>query len=194
MSSENGSAAGDTPAPDENPFAQGASHSDGFERVAPQGTAPSFFQLRAHADLQGPRAPLDNPYASPITSGDGFGPHPKPIQPEHHYATTSAEVEALLQPFFHHTNLPAGAEQANGSLRLTREWAIRMLGANQFRLADNGQQVLKLGSGLRARGAGGLRLPVRIIDWLENSNGEDEFMVPAAVVRQYWTRPKYTDG
>jgi hypothetical protein len=68
-----------------------------------------------------------------------------------------------------------------------------MLGINQFQRADTGQQVLRMGSQFKVRGPGRLRLPDQIMNWLEDVYGGDELMVPAAVVRQFWTQPRYTD-
>ncbi|KAK7184771.1 hypothetical protein DPSP01_002254 [Paraphaeosphaeria sporulosa] len=178
MSSDNDFAGSDTSTPGENPFAKGASGNDGFSHVAPQDSGASS----------------ENPFTDQTTPAHGFGARPKLIQSDQHHATSSAEIEALLRPFFHHTNVPVGAEKPNGSLRLSRDWAIKMLGANQFHRADNGQLVLKLCSELKVRGGGGLKLPMMIIDWLVDAHGQDEVLVPAAVVRLYWTRPRYTDG
>ncbi|KAL5416096.1 hypothetical protein PMIN03_002342 [Paraphaeosphaeria minitans] len=180
MFSDKGSTGSDTYSPGENPFVQVTSGNDGFSRVAPQYSGASS----------------DNPFSNQKTSAHGFGPRPKPkpSRPDHHRATSTAEVEALLRPFFHHTNITAGAEQPNGSLRLSRDWVVKMLGANQFNRVDDGQLVLRPGSELNARGGGGIKLPATIIDWLEDSNGQDQVLLPAVVGKQYWTRPKYTDG
>ncbi|KAL1595874.1 hypothetical protein SLS60_009564 [Paraconiothyrium brasiliense] len=196
MSSKRSSPSG-TPAPEENPFAQGAASIDGFSRAPLDGTFyPSSWRAKP-VDQPDPAASRPrasgNPFADTTTPSDGFGVTLSPYEATQQFRTGSTRVEALIRPFFHHSNIPPGVEQANGSLLITRDWAVRMLGADQFQRAQNGQQVLKLGSELKNREYR-FRLPDKVIDWLEDVDGEDELLVPAAVVRQYWTRPRYTDA
>ncbi|KAJ4344758.1 uncharacterized protein N0V89_012502 [Didymosphaeria variabile] len=186
-----------TPAPEENPFAQGAASSDGFSRVRLQGTAnisSRRAKLIEHSDPAAARIRVSgSTFEDSDTPGDGFGASRSPYETAQQFTINSARVETLLRPFFLHTNIPPGVEQANGSLLITRDWTVRMIGANQFQRAQNGQQVLKVGSELKNREYG-FRLPDKIIDWLEDVEGKDDLLVPAAVVRQYWTRPRYTDA
>lgn len=205
---DDNSTASDGPVPNDNPYAQGSTNRDGFSRIEPQASQGTNVgnSSRNNADKSGTAGPRSrdgqsDPYGTSTPFNDGFKAPPAPAPPnapsiaQHHRGSASeAEAEALLRPFFLHANLPPDALEANGSVRLARTFVIRMLGENQFQREQNGQLVLKTGSMLRNRDLGRLRLPDILIDWLEDVDGEEISAVPAAVVRQYWTRPRYNEG